>query len=92
MILSVVDIPTAKLTSVGGTWISLNVPDIESLPPIAAVPKSSWALYAPRSAARGLPHDSLLPILSKYSWNVSLAFKGSTPIARSLRSDSTTEL
>ncbi len=44
---------TANDTSVGGTSISLNVPDIESLPPIEGSPYPICASYAPRSAANG---------------------------------------
>ena len=45
----------AKLTRVGGTSMSLNDPDIESFPPIAAAPSPICASYAPSSAASGLP-------------------------------------
>ena len=64
-------VSTANETSVGGTSKSLNEPDIESLPPIAAILKLVCAKYAPKSAANGLPHLALsLFNLSKYSWNV----------------------
>ena len=64
----------AKDTSVGGTSIFSNVPDIESLPPIAAIPSSHCALSAPSSAAAGLPQrDGVFCVRSKYSWNVRYA-------------------
>ena len=44
---------TAKETKVGGTSKSSKEPLIESLPPIAARPKSSWADKAPNNAAAG---------------------------------------
>ena len=84
-------IATAKLTSVGGTSIVSNVPDILSLPPIDGIPSLSCASIAPRSAAAGLPQRSGTSFnLSKYSWNVRRAVSGLAPIARSFESDSTT--
>ena len=59
---------TANDTSVGGTSISLNVPDIESFPPIDGSPNPICASYAPSNAANGWLHlfgSSL--ILRKYS-------------------------
>ena len=82
---------TAKLTSVGGTSISSNVPDMLSLPPMEGRPRRSCACIAPRSAAAGLPQREGTSFnLSKYSWKVSLAVSGSAPIASSLEVDSTT--
>ena len=61
----------AKEMRVGGTSRSLKVPDMESLPPMAARPKSSWALSAPSRAAKGLPQRSgSLRSFSKNSWKV----------------------
>ena len=45
----------AKEMRVGGTSRSIKEPDMESLPPMAAAPKSSWADRAPSRAAKGLP-------------------------------------
>ena len=73
--LSASTISRAKAIKEGGTVISMNVPDMESLPPIAAVPNLCCAHNAPKSAANGLPHFSLsLPRLSKYSWRVKRTF------------------
>ena len=36
-------VSTANDTNVGGTSISLNVPDILSFPPIAGIPSLFWA-------------------------------------------------
>ena len=44
---------TAKETSVGGTSISLKVPDMESFPPMDGSPKPICASNAPSSAANG---------------------------------------
>ena len=44
---------TAKDTSVGGTSISLKVPDILSLPPMDGSPNPICAAYAPSSAENG---------------------------------------
>lgn len=64
----------AKEQSVGGTSIFSNVPDMESLPPIAAMFKSSCASSAPSSAANGLPQRvGSVPMRSKYSWKVKYA-------------------
>ena len=77
-------VDTANAISVGGTSISSNVPDMESLPPIAATSNSAWALSAPRSAANGLPHFSgLSPVRPKYSWNDNHACLGLIPAATS---------
>ena len=59
----------AKEISVGGTSRSMKDPDMESLPPMAATPRPSWAFRAPSRAAKGLPQrlgSSLRR--SKYSW------------------------
>ena len=62
---------TAKETRVGGTSRSSKLPDMESLPPMAATPRSVWAFRAPSRAARGLPQRTgSLPSRSKYSWKV----------------------
>jgi len=62
---------TAKEISVGGTSRSSNEPDMESLPPIAPAPRSTWAISAPSTAAVGLPQRSgSSRSFSKYSWNV----------------------
>ena len=63
--------PTANETSVGGTSKSPKLPDIESLPPIAAISRAICTSYAPSNAANGLPHlEESFPSFSKYSWNV----------------------
>ena len=65
---------TANEINVGGTDISLNVPLIESFPPIAATSKSFCAFIAPSNAKNGLDHlYASFPSFSKYSWNESLA-------------------
>ena len=61
---------TAKETNVGGTVLSMNVPDILSLPPIAAIPRASWTIKAPNSALKGWPQVSTLFSFGKYSCNV----------------------
>ena len=82
---------TAKETSVGGTWMSSNVPLMESLPPMDAVPKPSCTDRPPSSAAAGLPQRfSSLPSFSKYSWKVRRAFVTSPPAAQILARDSVT--
>ena len=82
---------TANDTSVGGTSISLNVPDILSLPPIDGSPNPSCASYAPSNEANGWLHlfGSRL-ILLKYSWNVNLIFLKSPPLATIFATDSKT--
>ena len=64
---------TAKLIRVGGTLSSpassSNEPLMESLPPMAPAPRSTWAMRAPRTAAVGLPQRSAsVRRRSKYSW------------------------
>jgi len=60
----------AKETSVGGTEIFSNVPDIESLPPIDGSFNSCWTRLAPSKAANGLPQRfGSSNNFSKYSWN-----------------------
>ncbi len=49
---------TAKVTIVGGTFKSLNVPDMLSFPPIAGIPSFICAWKAPSKAASTLPHFS----------------------------------
>ena len=57
-----------KAMSIGGTLISWNVPDIESLPPIEGSPSSTCMRRAPSSAPRGLPHEVASRVMrSKYS-------------------------
>ena len=69
----VLAISTANEQSVGGTSISLNEPDILSLPPIEGRPSFICASYAPKSAAIGSPQRfGSSPSLLKYSWNVNL--------------------
>ncbi len=82
---------TAKEMSVGGTWICSKVPLMESFPPIAAIPSSFCALYAPSRDAKGLPHFSgSSPSLSKYSWKLKYTSLNSAPQAMSFDTDSTT--
>ena len=89
--LSAFSVVTAKDTSVGGTSRSSKEPDMESFPPMAPIPSSSWALNAPRSAARGLPQRrGSRPGFSKYSWNVRYTSSNFAPEAISLLTDSTT--
>ena len=61
----------AKEISVGGTSLSRKVPDMESLPPMAAASRFSWAVNAPSNASKGLPQrlGSFLSF-SKNSWRV----------------------
>ena len=81
----------AKETSVGGTSMSSNEPDMESLPPIAARHRFSCAVYAPSRADSGLPNRfGSLPRRSKYSWKVRYAVSKSQPAATSLETDSIT--
>ena len=87
----VFEVVTAKETSVGGTSRFSNVPLMESLPPMAPMPSSICALYAPRSAEKGLPQrEPSLPGCSKYSWKVRYTSLKSAPDAMSLDTDSTT--
>ena len=61
----------AKEISVGGTSRSWKVPDMESLPPMAAQPSSNWASRAPSRAAKGLPQRvGSSRSFSKNSWRV----------------------
>ena len=65
---------------------------MESLPPIAPAPRSTWAIKAPSTAAIGLPHRSgSSRSFSKYSWKLRYAFSCSKPAATSFESDSTTD-
>ncbi len=82
---------TAKETSVGGTSMSLNVPDMESLPPMAPRRSSFWAVKAPSRAEKGLPHrvGSVLSF-SKYSWRVRRMSSICAPEATILHTDSVT--
>ena len=67
----VLPMAVAKLTRVGGTSMLSKLPDMESLPPMAATPRSTWAFSAPSSAAKGWPQRSgSLPKRWKYSWKV----------------------
>ena len=83
---------TAKLTSVGGTSISLKVPDMESLPPMEARPSSTCASYAPSSAAKGWlqRRGFSSSILRKYSWKVKWIFLQSPPEAAIFATESAT--
>ncbi len=82
--------PTAKDTSVGGTCRSSKEPDMLSLPPMAAAPKSSCASSAPSSADRGLPQAAGPVMRSKYSWKVRWTFWVPLPVATSRAMESTT--
>ena len=82
---------TANEIRVGGTSISMNEPDIESLPPIAAAPNVNCASNAPSRAAKGLPQRSgCLPRRSKYSWNERYTLLGSHPAATSFEIEDVT--
>ena len=64
---------------------------MESLPPMAAHWRSSWADRAPSRAATGLPQRSgAVPSFSKYSWKESQHFLRSPPAAMTLATDSAT--
>ncbi len=66
---------TAKETRVGGTFMSLKLPDILSFPPMDGMFNSLCAWRAPKSELNGFPHLSgSFSSLSKYSWKVSLTF------------------
>ena len=81
----------AKETRVGGTSMSSKVPDMESLPPMAAHPSCSWASMPPSRAAMGLPQRlGSVFIRSKYSWKVSQQGEWVPPAATTLATDSTT--
>ncbi len=55
----------------GGTSRSRKVPDMESLPPMAATSSPSWAYRAPSRAEKGLPQRAgSSRSFSKYSWKV----------------------
>ncbi len=57
-----------------------KLPDIESLPPIAAIFSSRCAQNAPNSAPRGLPQRLESPVIrSKYSCSVSQQFSRLPP-------------
>ena len=59
----------AKEIRVGGTSMSRKDPDMESLPPMAATPRASWADRAPSRAEKGLPQRAgSSRSFSKYSW------------------------
>ena len=59
----------AKEMRVGGTSSPRKEPDMESLPPMAATPRPSWADRAPSRAEKGLPQRTgLSRSFSKYSW------------------------
>ncbi len=88
---------TANEISVGGTFISvpvslsLNVPDILSLPPIAPSPSLTCASIAPSSAANGLPQRfGSVPSRSKYSWKDNLISLNLPPLATTFATDSIT--
>jgi len=86
-------VPTAKEMSVGGTSSRSKEPLIESLPPTAAMPRSSCASSAPKSAASGFPQRIGSEVIrSKYSWKVRWALFQSPPEAASRATDSTTAL
>ena len=82
---------TANETSVGGTSMSLNVPDMESFPPMAPRRSSFWAVKAPRRAANGLPQRvASVPSFSKYSWSVRRMSSMCAPEATIRQTDSVT--
>ena len=84
---------TAKDTSVGGTSSFSKVPLMESLPPMAPMPRSIWARKAPSRAAKGRPQRlESRPGLGKYSWKVRYTSSKAAPVATSLETDSTTAL
>ena len=83
-------VTAAKDTRVGGTVKSINVPLMESLPPMAPISSSFCALYAPSRAATGLPQDSLECKRSKYSCNVKYASWRRPPSATSFATDKST--
>ena len=85
------DAVTAKEIRVGGTSSPSKDPLIESLPPIAAMPRSSWAARAPSSAAVGWPQRrGSSPGRPKYSWKLSAHAVRSAPAAARRQTDSTT--
>ena len=91
MISPVFAVVTAKDTSVGGTSSFSKEPDMESLPPMAAIPRSIWASNAPSRAASGLPQRfPSVPGFSKYSWKVRYTSLKEAPEAISLLTESTT--
>ena len=64
---------------------------MESLPPMAATPKSSWASNAPSRAAMGRPHTWGSPVMRwKYSCKVKWALSTEAPMAVKRLSASTT--
>ena len=81
---------TAKETSVGGTVLSIKVPDILSLPPIAGKSSASKAVKAPKRALNGCPQTSVLLSLGKYSCKVRRSLSGSAPRHTARTTDSTT--
>ena len=82
---------TANEINVGGTFKSLNVPLIESFPPIDGICKSLQILNAPSNASNGFDHLYGSSFnFSKYSWNVNLALNGLAPCEAIFASDSTT--
>ena len=90
---SMLPMAVAKDTSVGGTSKSSKEPDMESLPPMAPTPKSTWAIRAPSTAAIGLPQRSgSWRSFSKYSWKVRYMFARSKPVATSFATESSTAM
>ena len=82
---------TAKETSVGGTSICSNVPLMESLPPMAAMPRAFCASNAPSSAASGCPQRAgSCPGFRKYSWKERYVSAVDAPEATSFATLSTT--
>ena len=83
---------TANVINVGGTQISLKVPDIESFPPMAGVSNAISASINPNNACIGLPHfTGSVCKRSKYSWFVKRQVAQLPPNAVTLASASTTE-
>ena len=82
--------PTANDTSVGGTVLSIKVPLMLSLPPIAGRSSASSVVNAPKSALNGWPQLFASCSLGKYSCSVRRSLAGSAPNATARTTDSVT--
>ena len=82
--------PTAKETSVGGTVLSIKVPLMESLPPMAGSSKASKVVKAPNKALKGWPQLVASCSFGKYSCSVKRSLAGSAPKAVARTTDSVT--
>ena len=82
--------PTAKETSVGGTVLSMKVPLMLSLPPIAGRSRASSVVKAPSSALNGWPQLLASCSFGKYSCRVRRSLAGSAPNATARTTDSVT--